>query len=72
MKRLITLIVLLTYFASFTHELKAQIVEAEHLAPQISSGIGCSNLQIDVPQAGAFYSVVVYTDYGVYSRNILL
>lgn len=55
MKRLITLIVLLTCFASFTHKLKAQIVEAEHLAPQISNGIGCSNLQIDVPQAGEYY-----------------
>lgn len=72
MKRLITFIVLLACFAFFTPKLGAQIVEVEHLAPQISNGIGSSNLQIDVPQAGAFYSVVVYTDYGVYSRNILL
>ncbi len=55
MKKITTLIILLSCFSVLVTGLNAQIVEAKHLAPQISNRIGCSNLQIDVPQAGEYY-----------------
>lgn len=55
MKKITTLIILLSCFSVLVTGLNAQIVEAKHLAPQISNRIGSSNLQIDVPQAGEYY-----------------